>query len=246
MILFVFEGEKAEPIVFDSIRKLYLVSEKVEVVKCKYDLPTLYAKLKTSGYDVFRVLPLQENGIVIPEGVRIDTLFSQIYLFFDYDFQNRMGLDRLNPILEEMLDFFDDETVNGKLYINYPMVESLKYTKELPDSNYCSYVVSRESCMKHEFKSDAEKFAYRKAKGYRFIDLKSTPLEELVENWNHLKFQNVSKAHYIVSGKYSLPQRKDEIEQSLIFDAQKNKYVNPNNEVSILNSFPIFLYDYFK
>lgn len=35
-----------------------------------------------------------------------------------------------------MLDFFSDETENGKLYINYPMIESLKYTKEIPDANY--------------------------------------------------------------------------------------------------------------
>lgn len=35
-----------------------------------------------------------------------------------------------------MLDYFSDETENGKLYINYPMIESLKYTKEIPDANY--------------------------------------------------------------------------------------------------------------
>lgn len=34
------------------------------------------------------------------------------------------------------MDYFSDETENGKLYINYPMIESLKYTKEIPDANY--------------------------------------------------------------------------------------------------------------
>lgn len=66
----------------------------------------------------------------------MDTLFSQIFLFFDYDFQNRLGTQKVNGILDEMLDFFSDETENGKLYINYPMIESLKYTKEIPDANY--------------------------------------------------------------------------------------------------------------
>ena len=31
-----------------------------------------------------------------------------------------------------------------------------------------------------------------------------------------------------------------------IFEAQKDKYVNTDEMVSILNSFPIFLYDYLK
>ena len=48
----------------------------------------------------------------------------------------------MNEILSEMLEYFDDETGNGKLYVNYPMVESLKYTKELPDEHYAEYVVS--------------------------------------------------------------------------------------------------------
>ena len=39
---------------------------------------------------------------------------------------------------------------------------------------------------------------------------------------------------------------KDAISQRQIFNAQKTKFVRPSESVSILNSFPIFLYDYFK
>lgn len=246
MILFVFEGAKSEPLVFDSIEKLYLTGEEVCTVMCRYDLPTLYAKLKAHDYDLFRVLPFAENGINIPEDVRLDTLFSQIFLFFDYDFQNRIGLQRLNDILDEMLEFFSDETDNGKLYINYPMVESLKYTKEMPDADYLNYVASRESCINHQFKSNAESFAYPLAKGYRFIDVTRLDNLDVHTNWELLKFQNVSKANYIISGNYRMPNQKVNILQKLIFDAQKMKYVEANDEVAILNSFPIFLYDYFK
>lgn len=106
MILFVFEGGKAEPAVFDSIKSLLLSGEELCIVKCRHDLPTLYSNLKENGYDLFRSLHFEENGIDIPEGKRLDTLFSQIFLFFDYDFQNRIGLEKLNAILDEMLDFF--------------------------------------------------------------------------------------------------------------------------------------------
>jgi hypothetical protein len=246
MILFVFEGGKAEPTVFDSIGKLFLSDEELCVVRCKHDLPTLYSNLKTNGYDLFRSLLFEENGIEIPEGKRLDTLFSQIFLFFDYDFQNRIGLEKVNVILDEMLDFFDDETDNGKLYINYPMVESLKYTKELPDENYWQYVVTRQECVDHLFKGNAEQFAYVNAKGFRFIDLSKTDKTNVAENWEMLKHQNVCKANYLVSSCNIMPEKKDAVNQTAIFEAQKVKYVGVNESVAILNSFPIFIYEYLK
>ena len=48
-----------------------------------------------------------------------------------YDFQNsQLSLDEINRRVEEMLKLFDDETDNGKLYINYPMIESIRYTRD--------------------------------------------------------------------------------------------------------------------
>ena len=246
MILFVFEGGKGEPTIFDSIKKLFLSGEELRVVKCGFDLPTLYSNLKKTGEDLFRSLPLKENGIIIPEGKRTDTIFSQIFLFFDYDFQNRMGVQKLNQILDEMLEFFNDETENGKLYINYPMVESLKYTKELPDGHYYEYVATRLECVEHKFKENAELFAYAMAKGYRFIDLSKTVKSDVLSNWEYLKQQNVMKANYLLTGNNEVPKSKDVINQTAIFDAQKVNYVDKTESVAILNSFPLFLYEYLK
>ena len=157
-----------------------------------------------------------------------------------------MGLEKLNTILEEMLEFFDDETDNGKLYINYPMVESLKYTKDMPDADYYKYIATKDECANHLFKGNTERFAYAAAKAYRFIDLKQTNETEVTTNWENLKAQNVAKANYIVSGNNAIPENKDDINQNAIFDAQKSKYVDVNESVSILNSFPIFIYDYLE
>lgn len=57
-----------------------------------------------------------------------------------------------------MLTLFADETENGKLYINYPMIESIRYTKELPDTDYANYIVSREECK--DFKRLARDFRH--------------------------------------------------------------------------------------
>ena len=246
MILFVFEGARAEPNIFKSLNRLYFRQEEVRIVSCKHDLPTLYKHLVENDYDLFRTLPLEENDIDIPKDKRIDTLFSQIFLFFDYDFQHRGGLDYVNDILDEMLDYFDDETENGKLYINYPMVESLKYTKQMPDEEYYKYTVTREDCANHRFKGMAEAFAYPQAKAYKFIDLDKTNESEVLNNWELLKLQNVKKANYIVNGKIDLPKCKEYINQKSLFVVQKAKYVTPSESVSILNSFPIFLFDYLR
>ena len=97
---------------------------------------------------------MQENG----DDTLVDILevnVSEIFLFFDYDFQeSRLTLEENNRHIGEMLEYFNDETENGKLYINYPMVESVFYTKQLPDKDYLSYYVTREEC--HNFKPDAD------------------------------------------------------------------------------------------
>ena len=246
MILFVFEGGKAEPLVFDSLAKLFLTGEDVRVVTCEHDLPTLFSRLKKNDYDLFRSLPLKENGIEIPEDVRMDTLFSQIFLFFDYDFHNRIGVEKVNEILEEMLEYFDDETENGKLYVNYPMIESLKYTKEMPDVDFYQYVVTRTVCAGHQFKGLAQAFAYAGAKQYRLIDLAKIPADEVRRNWELLKDQNVLKANWLITGNLSMPVVKSVINQMAIFDAQRTKFVEACDSVSILNSFPIFVYEYLR
>lgn len=247
MILFVFEGAKAEPKVFESIQKLFLNEEEIGIVKYGTDLPTLYKKLKDNDYDLFRVLPLKENGIEVADDQRIDTMFSQIYLFFDYDFQNRLiSPDKLDDIIKEMLDFFSEETENGKLYVNYPMVESLKYTKEMPDAKYNSYTVSRQGCAGGKFKSASEAFAYASAKAYRFIDLNETSEDDVKKNWKDLIGQNTKKANFICNDKDDEVTDIDLIGQAKLFDAQKMKYVDTNDEVAVLNSFPLFLFEYLK
>ena len=73
---------------------------------------------------------LADRGDATLDGIRNSDI-SEIFLFFDYDFLNsQLSLDEINRRVEEMLTLFDDETDNGKLYINYPMIESIRYTRD--------------------------------------------------------------------------------------------------------------------
>ena len=95
--------------------------------------------LKTSIYELYE--PLIESGefdslpvylwnkglLECPENVRPRDLFSLIYLVFDFDpLYHLYDPDKIRALQEH----FSDETKDGLLYINYPMVESVLDVEE--------------------------------------------------------------------------------------------------------------------
>jgi hypothetical protein len=160
MILFVFEGAEREPRIFRTLERLFFGQGERIVCSFENNIYEVYRQLKELGGDGDVVSILRENNAQLPLGVKSSD-FSEIYLFFDYDFQNtNLTLVEMNEQLQEMLEMFDDETDNGKLYVSYPMVESLCYTKELPDEHFVEYAISRSDCMERSFKDLAREFSY--------------------------------------------------------------------------------------
>ncbi len=262
MILFVFEGDRECPI-FDSIQQLFFPKE-IEPFICVYksNIYSLYSRIK--DYDL---IGEQEevntvailNEILVEQGNNIlsdikPSQVSEIFLFFDYDFhQNRGTMDENNTHLRELLEYFNEETDTGKLYINYPMVESLRYTKKLPDKQYLYYTILRSQCSK--FKNIASEFSSYSSFDHLMLsnnpkeseEKKNKRAETTKQNWLHLIDMNVCKANYLCHDSNSLPVNKSDITQYLIFDAQILKHVSTEEcRVSILNSFPIFLYEYLR
>ena len=257
MILFVFEGEYREPELFATIQKMFFPKDNERIAYSFgnniYELYNELSKLDDAG-DLVSLLQERCSGQADNpfEGLNSSD-FSEIYLFFDYDFQNKnLELSEINRQLKEMLSIFNDETEYGKLYINYPMIESIRYTKELPDDKYYEYVVSRAECS--SFKRLAADFSAYSSLDFILIDprkelseLSEKKLRSLRDNWENLKVQNVNKANYICHAKNEKPNKKEEVSQMLIFESQLQKHVNKEqSEVAILNAFPLFLYEYFK
>ena len=262
MILFVFEG-KDDKTYFESIKRLFF-PEKSETFVCTYNsnIYSLYTKLKNHDalngklevdtVSVFKEI-LTEKGDNTLKDIREDEV-SEIYLFFDYDFQEKSRtLEENNKRLSEMLEYFTDETSNGKLYINYPMVESLRYTKELPDNDYWHYTVSRQKCQEDNFKHQVHEFSFYKSNlEYLVLTIKPADDETKIQqktdsaktNWLHLVTMNTSKANYICNDKNELPEEVNA--QKEIYDNQLAKYGGTGEcKVSMLDAFPIFLFDYF-
>lgn len=253
MILFVFEGDEREPRLYRTLERLYFPKKNDNII-CSFgnNIYDFYNELMAydGAGDLVSIMRerLATRGDSTLNGVRSSDI-SEVFLFFDYDFQNsQLPLEEINHRVEKMLTLFSDETENGKLYINYPMIESISYTKELPDPDYIHYVVSREQC--RDFKRLSRVFsAYNNLDHILFKDGETPTKEKYIkikDNWQYLKHMNVCKANLLITGKNSLPTNKLDINQLSIFEKQLLLYINTNNSVAILNSFPIFLFEYFK
>lgn len=257
MILFVFEGAEREPRIFKTLERLFFGEGERIIRSFGNSIYELYRQLKDLDGDGDIVSILRENKAnekdsPFPKDVRSSD-FSEIYLFFDYDFQNtNLTLEEMNRQLEEMLTLFDDETDNGKLYVSYPMVEALCYTRELPDEHFFEYKVKRCDCMTCHFKDLAADFSC-----YGSMDFIELPdpghhrpgkaeMVRVKSNWVHLVNQHTSKANFICAGQNCRPESKEDISQQRIFSAQLDKYLAAEDAVAILGAFPLFLFDYFK
>lgn len=253
MILFIFEGDEREPKLYRTLERLYFPKKNDNII-CSfgnniYDLYNELLKYNGDG-DIVSImrerLANREDSTL--DGIRSSDI-SEIFLFFDYDFQNsHLSLEEINHRVRKMLELFADETENGKLYINYPMIESVCYTKELPDADYANYVVSREEC--RDFKRLTRNFsAYNSLDHILFKDGETPTKEKYIkvkDNWHYLKQMNVCKANMLITGHNAMPTKKSDINQQTIFERQILQYVNTNDSVAILNSFPIFIYEYMK
>ena len=145
-----------------------------------------------------------------------------------------------------MLQIFDNETENGKLYISYPMIEALRYTKCMPDKDYSKYIVDRSGS--HDFKRIAADFSHYKD-GWDFITLNDNTTKEKMatvhQNWKLSTFQNVIKANLLCEGEEKIPSSNEVVSQERIFQCQIDDFVIPHNSVSILSAFSMFLFEYF-
>lgn len=224
-ILFIFEGEKTEKQIADNLTK-YFINENI-VVQCAYcaNIYRLYKELEEDEYlDVFLLLK-ELNKEILSTYKRSD--FAEIYMFFDYDGHDTVADD--NKVLE-LLNFFDEETLNGKLFINYPMVESLKHYNDTIDFKNLKVKAKENIRYKQLVNNDAKN------------DLKQ--ITQYSKNiWILLLEIHLMKMNYIVNDDYSLP--KNSISQIKIFINQFKKFINKDSTVAVLNSFPIFLFDYY-
>lgn len=130
-IICLVEGERKEPEIIKNLHDTFFKNSNIKIITlpAKMNIHMLYQTLKKDEFetDVFELL--RET---LPENEKIQKIkrnsISELYLFFDFDLHHQSEPEERKDLirhLSEMLQVFDNETENGKLYISYPMAEAV-------------------------------------------------------------------------------------------------------------------------
>lgn len=169
-ILMLVEGAKTDVRLMNQLLSIYGLNEGYELVSYNTNIYTLYKQMFSehdpAAFDLLQVLKEREPNI---EKKQIfDQAFSDIILVFDLDPQDP---DFSPEKIQEMVDYFKESSDMGKLYLNYPMVESFYHMKSIPDPDYRTYMVALDDLRDRKYKTlvgqithDQRKFAATKEK----------------------------------------------------------------------------------
>ncbi|MCD8075308.1 MAG: hypothetical protein LUF27_09830 [Lachnospiraceae bacterium] len=234
------EGEVREPVIINNIIRIFFAHDNVKIITLPagQNIYMLWKKLKADDFETDIIEVLRENNDELNrqlEGLERDD-FSEIYLFFDYDgHQNNLGEAEngtSDDVLQQMLQSFDNETENGKLYISYPMVESLRdFEVGTCGRNSNCFVQISDIC---DYKNiSASRAVYQHFKDYDYLIWKN------VMEIFALKLSCLMNRCYTVS--YS--EYQNEITPQKILELENMEIAI--GRVFVLSAFPEFLLDYF-
>lgn len=151
-ILVLVEGAKTDVKLMEHIFSVYGISNRHEIVSYCTNIYTLYQEMffekDPDSMDLQQVLIERETD-ENKKAILADR-YSDILLIFDLDPQD--GSFSPEKIIE-MQNYFVESSDKGKLYLNYPMVESFYHLTDIPDPAYYDRMVSMQELMAHSYKS---------------------------------------------------------------------------------------------
>lgn len=235
-VLFIVEGSRAEPRFLNKMHQT-LFNTKIENIyhygTVIFDLleRLFLNELIDEDLDVVSVLREKENNE--EQRAILKNEFSDIYLVFDMD-PHHQKYNR--DILKRAMQFFNDSTQNGKLYLNYPMLESFKHLKEHEDFDYLKRVISIDKNILVKYKSIVEQECYR--------DFKQ--LEKYtVETFTEIIQMNLKKNNLILYHDPSLPRTENYLtwkgEETL---SEQMKKIDSDGTIYVLNTSIFIPVDY--
>ncbi len=133
--LFIVEGDHEKDVLIKVLINVFpeleIEADSIEIYHS--NIYNLYEKLETyiESNDSLEDIDIDLPNILWSGTHKRD--FRGIYLFFDYERQDTFYTSEK---IEKMMIIFNEETNNGKLYINYPMVESYLDMDEWNASSY--------------------------------------------------------------------------------------------------------------
>lgn len=267
-ILFIVEGEKLEYKLIGAMTAAHQVSCRISCVRTNIHNLYAQLKKDNFLTEVQAILQEMNQSAIIRLQERLNNRTAKriaelerdnailqerhayVYLVFDAEIQHGLNLklhteeERQRVIkrnaceLSEMADFFNNETEHGKLYINYPMMESFKDCDDFFDDGYRDRAVKLdELCHKPGYKAMIHD---RKLANVR-------PEKISRKEYSQLTLMNVYKLSWMCLRKWDrLPYDKyrQYSQQSEILEKIQQELAT-QMRMPILNTLMFFIIDYF-
>ena len=262
-ILFIVEGAKLEPKIVERMISVYKVN--CEITSVCTNIHALYQILKKDdGFsDIISVLKelfiaeikkLESDGPkkdqrkqlnrVKADLEKLNGKFAYRYLVFDSELQHGEGgvsLPREKQIeincnkLKNMLEFFNNESDQGKLYVNYPMMESYRDCDAFFDEGYKDRTVALDLLSKYK-----EQVGKRKLSKVHTDKIDKEDFDQLIR-MNVFKLNRISTENW-------MPMSYDDFllysEQQSILSAEQN-FMAKEKAIAVLNTLLFFTLDYY-
>lgn len=238
-IAFIVEGEAREPLIIDNMKNIFFTNKEITTITlpAEENIYMLWKALKEDDFetDIIEVLRERNRNIAVQlQDIGRDD-FSEVYLFFDYDaHQDNLSETDEGDVIEQMLECFDNETENGKLYISYPMVEALR--------DYWSGTCTVGECCKVQL---ADFIQYKDLSGKRALNPQFKTY--VFEDWKSIieVYSMRTSCLFASDDVFSYEQYRDDIcvEPEKIYRLQKIQL--HESGVIVISAFPEFLVDYY-
>ncbi|MDO5862322.1 MAG: hypothetical protein Q4Q58_05995 [Thermoplasmata archaeon] len=192
-ILFVTEGSRSEPRFLTKMLRELFGSDAPTVVSYKASIHELLdsAFVDDEIDEYLSIKSILRERADSKEREILQQRFNDVFLIFDLDPQHqKFKADRLRKALE----FFNDSTTVGKLYINYPMFESYRHMKHPYEEEYLTRTVSTKGLSGYKGLSSSEGCVELQDVG----KMDESAFRMIVE-------MNVRKAHSIITGNTEIP-----------------------------------------
>lgn len=231
-ILFIVEGQIDEPNYIDQVQSILFPDYKIKYFVYNTSIHDLIEQVFEGdqideAIDIRRALRTKETD---PERREIlKEKFTDIFMIFDMEphYQKQYF-----SAIQKMLEFYSDSEKKGKLFINYPMMQSIKHISKMPDLDFKDRKVTLEQ-IQH----------YKELVGKQsdYTDIRSYTYEVLLSICAH----HLMKVNYILNGLYALPEVEEFLKTDYVslFKLEVDNWMQ-EQRVDVLNTSALWALEY--
>ncbi len=226
-MLFIGEGDTDEFNFLKNVLDKSLSNSDYEYYSFGTLIYNLYERLTEDDFGdiILTLLETETNHVKKVELERLSKIaFTNIYLIFDFDPHN---IKYTPEKIKEMDDYFNDSTDVGKLYINYPMLESFKHIKSKDDYEFFDRSCSLDFLKNSPEKGKAYKKLVSKESGFK------NPAWYSDEDIQYIVNLHLTKA-YMISNNVSIEVIDSIIYKEITSTAILNKQIKQLEEDKII------------